>query len=103
MTPSLSDNFSSAVLPKPNDWKDHIFISGTCCLLIGAYLANSRTFSLAGYWFLDDPPNKVWDPPAGLLEFIQKARNDGKAVVYVGFGSIVVRRSEEHTSELQSQ
>lgn len=61
-------NFSTAVVPRPNDWRDFICISG--------------------YWFLDD--EKVWTPPAGLLEFIQKARHDGKAIIYVGFGSIVV-------------
>ncbi|KAI5475042.1 hypothetical protein MNV49_002067 [Pseudohyphozyma bogoriensis] len=61
-------NFSSALVPKPNDWKDHIFISG--------------------YWFLDS--DAAWKPPAGLLEFIQKARDDGKPVMYIGFGSIVV-------------
>lgn len=55
-------------MPRPNDWKDHIYISG--------------------YWFLDD--NKEWDPPAGLLDFIDKARADGKPLIYIGFGSIVV-------------
>lgn len=60
-------------------------------------LANPRR-SLAGYWFLDDPPDKVWSPPAGLLEFIQEARDDGKAIIYVGFGSIVVRSLERSRS-----
>lgn len=29
-------------------------------------------------------------PPEGLMEFIAQAREDGKAVIYIGFGSIVV-------------
>lgn len=67
--PSSSiSQFSSSVVPKPNDWRDHIFISG--------------------YWFLDDI--KPWDPPAGLMDFIAKARADGKPLIYIGFGSIVV-------------
>jgi sterol 3beta-glucosyltransferase len=46
-----------------------------------------------GYWFLDDSENssaKRWEPPAGLVEFIHKARTEGKKIVYIGFGSIVV-------------
>ncbi|KAM0748381.1 UDP-Glycosyltransferase/glycogen phosphorylase [Meredithblackwellia eburnea MCA 4105] len=61
-------NFSSAVCPRPIDYKDWIYISG--------------------YWFLDD--ERPWTPQEGLLEFIEKAREDGKPVIYVGFGSIVV-------------
>ncbi|KAK4704988.1 hypothetical protein P7C70_g1228, partial [Phenoliferia sp. Uapishka_3] len=61
-------NFSSAVCPKPNDWRDFIHISG--------------------YWFLDD--ERPWTAPEGMMEFIAKAREDGKAVIYIGFGSIVV-------------
>lgn len=63
-------NFSSAVVPKPNDWKDWITITG--------------------YWFLDDD-EQDWTPPEGMMEFIDKAREDGKAVCYCGFGSIVVQ------------
>ncbi|KAL8278984.1 hypothetical protein RQP46_008653 [Phenoliferia psychrophenolica] len=61
-------NFSPAVCPKPNDWRDFIHISG--------------------YWFLDD--ERPWTPPEGLMEFIAKAREDGKMILYIGFGSIVV-------------
>lgn len=34
--------------------------------------------------------NKPFNPPEGLMEFIKKAHDDGKAVVYIGFGSITV-------------
>jgi sterol 3beta-glucosyltransferase len=61
-------NFSPALVPKPLDWHDNIFLSG--------------------YWFLDS--NKDYEPPAGLREFIDQARRDGKKIAYVGFGSIVV-------------
>ena len=43
---------------------------------------------LGRYWFLDS--NKDYEPPAGLREFIDQARKDGKKIAYVGFGSIVV-------------
>lgn len=42
---------------------------------------------------MDDSENstaKKWEPPAGLVEFIDKAHSEGKKVVYIGFGSIVV-------------
>ncbi|KAK4046210.1 hypothetical protein OIV83_006242 [Microbotryomycetes sp. JL201] len=61
-------NFSSAVVPKPMDWGDHITISG--------------------YWFLPTDEKQSLDPK--LVEFIDKARADGKSVMYIGFGSIVV-------------
>lgn len=61
-------NFSSAVVPRPKDWKDQIFISG--------------------YWFLDTPID--FKPPEGLAEFIKKAKEDGVPIGYVGFGSITV-------------
>jgi len=59
----------------------------------GAYeklIVDATGFS-TGYWFLDDPDdsaNKKWSPPDGLLEFMRKARIDGKKIVYIGFGSI---------------
>lgn len=66
-------NFSPTVVPPPLDWYEWIRVSG--------------------YWFLDnadDSASKKWEPPAGMLDFIQKAHDDGKKVVYIGFGSIVV-------------
>jgi len=62
-------NFSQAVVPKPLDWGD--------------------ATSVSGYWFLDNPEHN-WTPPQNLLDFIAKARADGKPLVYIGFGSIPV-------------
>lgn len=45
-----------------------------------------------GYWFLEDADvsAKKWTPPSDLVDFIDHAHNQGKKVVYIGFGSIVV-------------
>ncbi|PWY91005.1 sterol 3-beta-glucosyltransferase, partial [Aspergillus heteromorphus CBS 117.55] len=61
-------NYSPSVVPPPLDYPDWIRITG--------------------YWFLSEGNN--WTPPAGLIQFIQRAREDGKKIVYIGFGSIVV-------------
>ena len=73
---------------------------------------------MTGYWFLENADESAkkskWTPPEGLLEFIDKAHEDGKKVVYMyvpfcysvmfirltrssGFGSIVVSDPEEMT------
>lgn len=31
-----------------------------------------------------------WTPPQTLLDWMEKARVDGKPIVYIGFGSITV-------------
>ena len=61
-------NFSPHVVPPPLDWPDWVRVTG--------------------YWFLDE--SDTYEPPAELTAFIQKARTDGKKLVYVGFGSIVI-------------
>ncbi len=61
-------NFSPSVVSPPLDYSDWIRVTG--------------------YWFLDESSD--WTPPKDLSEFIQKARTDGKKLVYIGFGSIVV-------------
>ncbi|KAL8655593.1 MAG: hypothetical protein Q9226_002989 [Calogaya cf. arnoldii] len=61
-------NFSPSVVVPPLDYSDWIRVTG--------------------YWFLDEASN--WTPPEDLSAFIAKARADGKKVVYIGFGSIVV-------------
>lgn len=61
-------NFSPSVVPPPLDYSDWIRVTG--------------------YWFLDEKDG--WTPPSELSNFIKKARNDGKKIVYIGFGSIVV-------------
>ncbi|KAL0577594.1 Sterol 3-beta-glucosyltransferase [Marasmius crinis-equi] len=65
-------NFSPHVVPPPLDWPEWIRVTG--------------------YWFLDDADvsSKKWTPPAELVQFLDTARKEGKKVVYIGFGSIVV-------------
>ncbi|ODN87445.1 hypothetical protein L198_07072 [Cryptococcus wingfieldii CBS 7118] len=72
-------NFSSSVVPKPLDWHDDIMITG--------------------YWSLEDSDSD-WSPPAKLDEFIAKAKEDGKPLVYIGFGSIVVPRPNAMTKSI---
>ncbi|KAI9656715.1 MAG: Sterol 3-beta-glucosyltransferase [Trizodia sp. TS-e1964] len=61
-------NFSPSVVVPPLDYSDWIRVTG--------------------YWFLDE--SETWEPPKELSDFIDKARQDKKKIVYVGFGSIVV-------------
>ncbi|EED20224.1 UDP-glucose:sterol glycosyltransferase [Talaromyces stipitatus ATCC 10500] len=61
-------NYSPSVVPPPLDYPDWIRVTG--------------------YWFLNEASN--WTPPTELTDFIIKAREDGKKIVYIGFGSIVV-------------
>lgn len=63
-------NFSKFVVRQPLDWSDWVRITG--------------------YWFLDEEQEKGWVPPVELVDFIAKARKDGKKLVYIGFGSITV-------------
>ncbi|CDK30041.1 unnamed protein product [Kuraishia capsulata CBS 1993] len=51
--------------------------------------------NVTGYWFLDEANH--FEPNKALVEFIAKARSDGKKVVYIGFGSIVVSDPKELT------
>lgn len=50
---------------------------------------------VTGYWFLDESGD--YKPPKELTDFIQKSRDDGKKLVYIGFGSIVVSNPRELT------
>ncbi|KAL4881062.1 sterol 3-beta-glucosyltransferase [Aspergillus karnatakaensis] len=61
-------NYSPSVVPPPLDYPDWVRITG--------------------YWFLSE--SSGWMPPQELADFIQRARQDGKKIVYIGFGSIVV-------------
>ncbi|KAI0474936.1 hypothetical protein GGR56DRAFT_487275 [Xylariaceae sp. FL0804] len=64
-------NFSPAVVAPPLDYSDWIRVTG--------------------YWFLDEGVGgSDWTPPEDLRRFIQRARDDDKKLVYVGFGSIIV-------------
>ncbi|KAJ7459825.1 glycosyltransferase family 1 protein [Mycena latifolia] len=73
-------NFSQAVVPKPLDWGDATTVSG--------------------YWFLDNPDGANWTPPPDLLEWMAKARKDGKPIVYIGFGSITVPHPNKTTARI---
>ncbi|KAG8924787.1 hypothetical protein FRC01_011050 [Tulasnella sp. 417] len=72
-------NFSQHVVPKPLDWSD--------------------TTIITGYWFLDNP-DLGWKPSQSLLDFMAKARADGKPLVYIGFGSIVVENPKAMTRSI---
>ncbi|KAK0610949.1 glycosyltransferase family 1 protein [Immersiella caudata] len=72
-------NFSPYVVPPPLDYSDWIRVTG--------------------YWFLDEGGDK-WQPPADLMAFIEKARQDDKKLVYVGFGSIIVPDPAKMTQEV---
>ena len=61
-------NYSPSVVPQPLDFNHWIQVTG--------------------YWFLDEGAD--YEPPEELVDFIQKARDAQKKIVYVGFGSIVV-------------
>ncbi|KAI0461466.1 Sterol 3-beta-glucosyltransferase [Komagataella kurtzmanii] len=52
---------------------------------------------VVGYWFLDEGEADSYDPPKPLLEFMEKAKTDGKKLVYIGFGSIVVSDPKQLT------
>lgn len=71
-------NFSPSVVAPPLDFSDWIRVTG--------------------YWFLDE--GGAYEPPKELEDFIQKARDDGKKLVYVGFGSIIVDDPPKMTREV---
>ncbi|KAL2115141.1 hypothetical protein VTJ04DRAFT_10804 [Mycothermus thermophilus] len=71
-------NFSPSVVPPPLDYSDWIRVTG--------------------YWFLDE--GKDWTPPKELTDFIAKAREDKKKLVYVGFGSILVPDPAKMTQDV---
>jgi sterol 3beta-glucosyltransferase len=66
-------NFSPHLVPPPLDWPEWIRVTG--------------------YWFLNDADVSAtkWTPPPLLLQFIENANKKNVKVVYIGFGSIVVR------------
>jgi sterol 3beta-glucosyltransferase len=61
--------YSAHVLPVPNDWADNCHVTG--------------------YWFLD--AHEGWEPPTDLVDFLA----DGPPPVYVGFGSMGSKKSEQ--------
>lgn len=88
-------NFSPSVVPPPLDWPEWIRVTGKCGHNSNpprsSYLTHASFLFSQGYWFLDDPDDSVhkkWAPPDDLLGFIDRAHEEGKKVVYIGFGSI---------------
>lgn len=71
-------NFSPSVVAPPLDFSDWIRVTG--------------------YWFLHE--GDKYEPPKELEDFINKARDDGKKLVYVGFGSIIVDDPPKMTREV---
>ncbi|OAQ75685.1 UDP-glucose:sterol glycosyltransferase [Purpureocillium lilacinum] len=71
-------NFSPSVVAPPLDFSDWIRVTG--------------------YWFLDE--GDEYQPPQELDDFIKRARADGKKIVYVGFGSIIVNDPAKMTQEV---
>ena len=63
-------NVSPCVLPPANDFPDWVKVTG--------------------YWFLDEGGSD-YKPPQDLVDFINQAARDEKKIVYIGFGSIVVK------------
>ena len=58
----------------------------------------SEWVRVTGYWFLDD--KNTFKPQPELENFISEARSEGKKLVYIGFGSIVVSNAKEMTQAL---
>lgn len=58
----------------------------------------SEWIKVTGYWFLDEKAD--YTPPDTLREFIKKARELNKKLVYIGFGSIVVSNAKEMTKAI---
>ncbi|CAN3376562.1 hypothetical protein DIURU_002687 [Diutina rugosa] len=70
-------NVSPTVLPPALDFPDWVKVTG--------------------YWFLDEGGAKDYDPPKELIQFMKNARDDDKKIVYIGFGSIVVKDASKMT------
>lgn len=68
-------NVSPTVMPPPVDYSDWVTVTG--------------------YWFLDEAV--TYEPKQELIDFMFNARKDGKKLVYIGFGSIVVSNPKELT------
>lgn len=67
-------------MPPPLDWRENIHVTG--------------------YWWLDNPDDSdksKWEPPQDLLDFLDRAKQNDKKVVFIGFGSIIIPDPEEMT------
>ncbi|PLW10945.1 hypothetical protein PCASD_20269 [Puccinia coronata f. sp. avenae] len=73
-------NFSEQIIPKPHDWDEWTHVTG--------------------YWFRDQQHNtddkKIEDSISpDLRSFLQKAKDDQKKVIYIGFGSVIFPNAQE--------
>jgi hypothetical protein len=64
-----------------------------------AHVVPHEVFTRTISWFLENPELN-WTAPRNLLDFIAKARSDGKPLVYIGFGSITVPNPKQVTERL---
>lgn len=55
---------------------------------------------VTGYWFLDEGNASDYKPLEDLVAFMNKAQADGKKIVYIGFGSIVVNDAKSLTKAI---
>jgi UDP:flavonoid glycosyltransferase YjiC (YdhE family) len=67
----IINGFSQHVVPRPNDWNEHIHMTG--------------------YWF---PEDIHWQPPSDLLGFIEA----GSPPVFIGFGSMPIKDPQRITT-----
>ncbi|QRW26844.1 glycosyltransferase family 1 protein [Rhizoctonia solani] len=65
---------SPALVPKPDDWTNHI--------------------DVVGFYFLDLASN--YEPPDNVKKFL----NEGEPPIYIGFGSIVIEEPKEMTQKI---
>ncbi|AMD19532.1 HCL619Cp [Eremothecium sinecaudum] len=56
----------------------------------------SEWIKVTGYWFLNE--SSGYEPPQTLVDFIAEARANEKKIVYIGFGSIVVKDPAKMTA-----
>ncbi|HKI54670.1 MAG TPA: glycosyltransferase [Anaerolineales bacterium] len=66
----IVNGFSQYVVPRPDDWSEHIHTTG--------------------YWF---PEDKSWEPPDDLSAFIEA----GSPPVFIGFGSMPIKNPQRTT------
>ncbi|KAA1116270.1 hypothetical protein PGT21_007282 [Puccinia graminis f. sp. tritici] len=74
-------NFSSFVVPRPDDWQPWV--------------------KTTGYWFLDSQENTSSEKypensiPEDLKKVIHQVKESGRKIVYIGFGSVIVPDPEK--------
>ncbi|KAI8450706.1 hypothetical protein BY996DRAFT_6417131 [Phakopsora pachyrhizi] len=102
-------NFSQTIVPSPLDWFEWVHITGYWLLDKGMTSdgKDGEKSAICSKESVGDAEDSVdgpikeerkkWVPEPGLVQFIEKANNESKKNVYIGFGSIVVPNPEEMT------